>query len=204
MALSIKNKVLHLAESPSPARNLKLSPAPSRRRSRRHYPMTNKTPCFVLIGFALLSALAVFAPRVLTDDTPSKNAKSAQVEATSSSAQIIKEIEPLKLKQISPLLNPALADVCSCESNGKRGLKPRQFEKDGSVVTGKINHLDKGACQINLHYHEKTATKMGLDLLTENGNITYANYLYKTQGLQPWSASSACWGSGFGTSSVRQ
>ena len=34
---------------------------------------------------------------------------------------------------------------------------------------------------------------MGLDINTLSGNVTYARYLYQTDGLAPWLASSGCW-----------
>ena len=165
--------------------------------------MTYKLTTFTYLIFSLISAIAVFAPRAIAEDTPSKNAKYAQIEAVATSTKLAEILPPIKAKEITPILNPALVPVCSCESTGKPYNKPRQFEKDGSVVTGRVNRLDKGACQINLHYHQASAEKMGLNLFTEAGNITYANYLYSKQGLAPWKASSACWGSGVGTSSIR-
>jgi hypothetical protein len=95
-------------------------------------------------------------------------------------------------------LNPALVPICTCESGQGTG-KPQQFNiYTGEVLRGKINNKDTGMCQINTYYHEADAIKMGLDIFTEQGNIIYANYVYKTQGSQPWSASSACWGKGVG------
>lgn len=102
-------------------------------------------------------------------------------------------------------LLPELIPICACESTGKRDGIPKHFDKNGNVLQGKINKLDRGACQINLGYHQEAAKKMGIDVETEQGNIIYANYLYTTQGSQPWSASSACWGNGLddvGTSSI--
>jgi len=48
-------------------------------------------------------------------------------------------------------------------------------------------------CQINTHYHLKTATALGYDIFTPEGNWGYASYLYDTQGTQPWRASQSCW-----------
>lgn len=94
---------------------------------------------------------------------------------------------------------PTLLQICSCESgNGKYGT-PQQFEADGvTVLVGKLTpaHLGKdiGMCQINTLYHKDTATSLGFDIYTAEGNWGYANYLYDTQGTQPWSASRSCWG----------
>ena len=84
-------------------------------------------------------------------------------------------------------LNPALLKISICESGGK------QFNPDGSVVRGKVNHHDIGLMQINSDYHEAAAIDMGLDIYQEEGNIKYANHLYKTQGKTPWNWSRECW-----------
>lgn len=90
-------------------------------------------------------------------------------------------------------LVPQLKRVCSCESLGYATGTPTHYDKKGNVLHGKINDLDRGMCQINLGYHQETAEKMGIDVETEEGNITYANFLFKTQGLKPWKWSEGCW-----------
>lgn len=77
--------------------------------------------------------------------------------------------------------------VAECESSG------RQFNKDGTVITGVENNLDKGLFQINLFYHEETATKMGLDVHKPHDNILFAKYLFNKNGLSDWKASKPCW-----------
>lgn len=90
-------------------------------------------------------------------------------------------------------LYPELVRICSCESTGSPNNTPRQFDDKGNVVIGKINKLDTGMCQINLHYHGERAKKLNIDLFTEAGNIKYANMLYKEQGSKPWDWSKKCW-----------
>lgn len=85
-------------------------------------------------------------------------------------------------------LHPDLQVICSCESAGHS----HKNEK-GELLSGYIDSDDKGECQINTRYHGKTMEKMGLDINNDADYRTYANYLYKTQGRQPWSASAACW-----------
>jgi len=82
----------------------------------------------------------------------------------------------------TPLLNVAI-----CES----GL--RQFNKDGSVLRGKVNSDDKGILQINTFYHQSEADILGYDLETLEGNLLFGRWLYLKQGLAPWSASKECW-----------
>ena len=83
---------------------------------------------------------------------------------------------------------PAMIRVSYCES------KWRQFRKDGRLLRGETTPADVGAFQINEYYHGAAAKRMGIDLHTLEGNMKFADYLYRTQGLQPWSASRRCWG----------
>ena len=83
---------------------------------------------------------------------------------------------------------PILAEVARCESHFTH-INPAT----GNVIRGKINPNDVGVMQINEHYHNKTAEKMGLDLKNFDDNMAYARYLYKREGTRPWKASSACW-----------
>lgn len=97
--------------------------------------------------------------------------------------------------QVRPTLVEQLVPVCACESSweGTATGTPRHFDPDGSVRTGKVNGSDKGMCQINAKWHQADAEKMGLDIMTEDGNIEFANHLYKRYGLKPWKHSNACW-----------
>lgn len=96
-------------------------------------------------------------------------------------------------KTIQEMLNeyfkdsPIMIKVAWCESRN------RQFEKNGEVFRGIVNNDDVGVMQINTYYHEETAKKMGLDLMTLEGNIAYGKYLYEKEGTTPWDSSSACW-----------
>lgn len=89
-----------------------------------------------------------------------------------------------------------LEPVCGCESSyeGTRWGEPRQFDPDGTVRRGRKNSNDIGMCQINTTYHLETAQEKGYDIYTRQGNIKYANHLYRTQGYQPWSWSNDCHG----------
>lgn len=83
---------------------------------------------------------------------------------------------------------PVMIQVARCESTFRHTLE------DGSVLRGRVDPRDTGVMQINKGYHEATAAKMGLNLDDIYDNMEYARYLYDTQGTQPWSASSPCWG----------
>ena len=84
-------------------------------------------------------------------------------------------------------LPPILNKVAMCESGG------RQFNENGHVLRGVVNHKDVGLFQINEDYHLASATYMGLNIYTEEGNRAYALALYNSQGLAPWKASKYCW-----------
>lgn len=80
-----------------------------------------------------------------------------------------------------------MVNVARCESTF------REFGKDGEVLRGKVNPLDRGIFQINETYHLRDSAKMGIDIYTIEGNIAYARYLYDTQGTKPWNWSRGCW-----------
>ena len=83
---------------------------------------------------------------------------------------------------------PVMIQVARCESQFRHTLA------DGSVLKGKIDNRDTGVMQINSFYHSKAATNLGFDINNFHDNMAYARHLYETQGMQPWRASSACWG----------
>ena len=82
---------------------------------------------------------------------------------------------------------PLMAKIAKCESRN------RHYNKNGEVLRGEVTPFDRGVMQINLHYHEATAEKLGLDLHNINDNVAYARYLYEKEGAKPWMSSSACW-----------
>lgn len=84
--------------------------------------------------------------------------------------------------------SPVLADIAWCES------RMRHVGKDGEIFRGVVNNKDIGVMQINTRFHEATATDMGIDLYSLEGNLEYASYLYEKQGTKPWNASKPCWG----------
>lgn len=70
----------------------------------------------------------------------------------------------------------------------------RHIGKDGEIFRGVVNNKDIGVMQINTRFHEATATDMGIDLYSLQGNLEYAKYLYEKEGTKPWKASKPCWG----------
>ncbi len=47
--------------------------------------------------------------------------------------------------------------------------------------------------QIMASVHSDTASQLGLDPTTIQGNLAYAKYLYEKEGTKPWDSSKACW-----------
>jgi hypothetical protein len=96
---------------------------------------------------------------------------------------------------------PTLRRIAGCESTGDPNGIPRQFLADGSILwgndpkTGQPIHRDMGELQINTWVWASTATKMGFDLKTEQGNVAFGKYLYDKLGAAPWYASEGCWSS---------
>lgn len=82
---------------------------------------------------------------------------------------------------------PILIDIARCESTFM------QYDKNGQLVRGRVNNADVGVMQINEKYHLETASKLGYNIHTVEGNVAYAKYLYENQGAAPWLASSKCW-----------
>lgn len=82
---------------------------------------------------------------------------------------------------------PVMIQIARCESAFRQNLP------DGTVLKGRVDPRDTGVMQINLRYHEATATGMGINLHTLDGNLSYARDLYNRQGTQPWNASAPCW-----------
>lgn len=83
------------------------------------------------------------------------------------------------------LIPSELVAIAQCES----GLQ--QSYNDGSLVT----NPESGAMGVfqELPFHQKLATKMGLNLTKAEDNISYGIWLYNKFGNAPWLASKPCW-----------
>ena len=82
---------------------------------------------------------------------------------------------------------PVMTGIAECESQF------RQFNKSGDILRGEVNYRDVGVMQINEYYHQDTASSLGYNLYTLDGNLAYARYLYKKEGSVPWQSSAPCW-----------
>lgn len=82
---------------------------------------------------------------------------------------------------------PIFVEIARCEST------TRQFNLDGSVLRGRVVPQDVGILQVNETYHLAEAERLGIDIYTLEGNLEFGAWLYKRDGLSPWSASRECW-----------
>ncbi|MFA5050989.1 MAG: hypothetical protein WC499_02640 [Patescibacteria group bacterium] len=84
---------------------------------------------------------------------------------------------------------PVFARILECESSN------RHFGTDGQVLIN-INTnktIDIGKYQINTIWG-KEATRLGYNLYEEKDNKTFALYLFKNYGTEPWYSTKKCWG----------
>lgn len=96
-----------------------------------------------------------------------------------------KGIKEILVEELGP--NHPLIEVARCESGF------RQFE-NGNPLKSHYGTEDYGVFQINTTYHLKNSKKMGIDIMTVEGNLAYARYLYEKNGLRDWKPSESCWG----------
>ena len=72
--------------------------------------------------------------------------------------------------------------IIGCESSFK--VNAFNINKDKS--------MDYGLWQINTYWHMASSRKLGMDILTVEGNLEYGFYLLSTEGVKHWKASNAC------------
>ncbi len=77
--------------------------------------------------------------------------------------------------------------IARCES----GLL--QYNKDGSVLRGRVTPKDVGVFQVNEYYHLAKSKELGFNIYTTEGNINYALWLMKNEGTKHWVWSKHCW-----------
>jgi len=136
------------------------------------------------VAFLLSSMYGVGAPTVAVA------AEGVRPPITEKTSAVIlqdrKAVENYLKKEFAD--TPLLVEIARCESTFTH------FTKDGKPLRGRVDSRDVGVMQINEFYHLETATKLGFDLHTIDGNIGYAKYLYEREGARPWKASQPCWG----------
>lgn len=108
-----------------------------------------------------------------------------QVEAA---AETPIEDEILAAAKVAKIDGKTAIKIAACEST------LRQFDAEtGEPLRGVHNPADVGLFQINEKYHLKKSQSLGYDIYTTEGNIGYAMYLMKEDGLRHWTYSKKCW-----------
>lgn len=74
--------------------------------------------------------------------------------------------------------DPVMITIAKCESSF------RQFLASGNVLRASGRYI--GIFQIDEIIHANAAQNLGFDIYTVQGNIGYAQYLYKNEGSTPW------------------
>lgn len=168
----------------------------------KSYHDEDSTITVVVALVVALMALAAFLLPAPPDDVPEiEKAETAHLVNIAEASEIESKtilIEVVKADKEEPVeheLNPALKPVCACESAGRRDREPVHYEEDGRTpLIGRIDSDDRGMCQLNLRYHQRSAEAQGLDVLGRKEDyIEYVNHLFETQGYTPWNASRHCW-----------
>lgn len=99
-------------------------------------------------------------------------------------------VEPLPIVELQ--LPEYLKPVCNCESMGNPNIEAQQYRADGSVIEGPGANF--GMCQINATAHAERAKALGIDFMSREGNIEFAELLYAESGYKPWYPwSGHCW-----------
>lgn len=120
-------------------------------------------------------AFTVFLPTAITETAEQKPIEYIK-EATSTPKNVLTDAD----------LPKALLDISYCESHDK------QFNADGSVRRGILNHKDIGKWQINEKYWLAKSKELGFDIYTLDGNRQMALWIYNRYGATPWHWSATC------------
>lgn len=114
----------------------------------------------------------------------------ASAEPPSAPAVPLPIAEPIAV--VEPQLPEYLKPVCNCESMGDPDVEAQQYRADGTVIEGPGNNW--GMCQINATVHAERAALLGIDYMTREGNIEFAELLFAESGYRPWYQwSGHCW-----------
>lgn len=117
---------------------------------------------------------------------PSVRAKNEAKDAPDTESLDIPEL--IEYRAAEAGVDPYIArKIAFCESTF------RQFAEDGSPLRGLHNASDVGLFQINEKYHLAKSRELGLNIYELEGNIAYALYLIKEEGIHHWNWSKPCW-----------
>lgn len=133
-----------------------------------------------ILALILALPVAYAQPKTAISDIPL-----AVSQETSATMPILKALQSPVVIAIQP--DRTLYAIGTCESHHA------QYNSNGTVLRGRVNHSDVGEYQINEYYNGAEAKILGYDIYTQAGNQAMAVWLYEHQGTQPWSASRSCW-----------
>lgn len=136
----------------------------------------------------------MFVSAAASTQATSTGTSSAPISTSTPHVVSVTKVETANKETIEDLVREEFSDIPIMVSIAKCESQFTQFNKDGSVHRGRINPADVGTFQVNESYHLKESKKLGLDIYTVEGNLKYARHLYESEGVDPWSASSPCWG----------
>ena len=132
-----------------------------------------------LTGFGGSEAPALETSNISLTETLPKENKKSEIEKNIT-------VEEYVRNYFSDI--PIMVEIAKCES------RFRQYNKDGDILRGEENRLDRGVMQINEYYHIEDSEKLGYDIYTLEGNTAYARFLFEKYGVKPWKSSAPCWG----------
>ncbi len=125
-----------------------------------------------LYSFVFLLTFCFVAPKVNAATTPVTSV--SQTESERQVREFFKD-------------TPVMIEIARCESNF------RQFTDSGSVLRGGLGGGMIGVFQFFESIHTTPAKAVGFDISTLEGNLGYAQHLYKMQGTTPWNSARHCW-----------
>lgn len=107
----------------------------------------------------------------------------------------VPETKKLPVAKISDVPQ-VLWDISWCESRDDQSKRGYNYRYKTDAEGNKVKYLwstDIGRWQVNDYYHLERAKSLGLDLYTEQDNLTYAILLYNENGTRDWNPSRECW-----------
>lgn len=143
-----------------------------------------------ITGFSGAPLIPVVTPEIIEikETLPNENPPSQSYGGASKKVLVKKSItvEEYVRNYFSDI--PIMIEIARCES------RFRQHGGNGDVLRGEKNDLDRGVMQINEFFHNENSDKLGYDILTLEGNTSYARHLFEKYGVKPWNSSAKCWG----------
>lgn len=127
--------------------------------------------------------------------------KEVKAENTAPTIKVVEKIVEVE-KELSA---PVLDRICKAESKGNQFctaelVKAKMFKDcyEGRIGMPLMNvntdgTVDWGYCQINDYHWGDEARKLGHDLMTLEGNVAMAEWIFLNHGTDAWNASKKGW-----------